>query len=227
MPNRRPNNRRRSSKRSSKNDRLTERVDQLIDLQSTQQRGVAPTVRDVPRTILSRRKVYTMELAANLSPITPSTSDVKGAYFFTLSQIDNPSFYIGIFDMYRIIQVQLDFVPQNVNTGSNVFYSVIDYTDAILPTVLPALTAYSTLKTTEAGQIHSRTLNPRTIGAALNGGTTFTANSVPSNSLWISTASTTVAYYGLKYYWPGSANNSGTLQPIAKFVIQFKGTQAL
>lgn len=209
---------------TSDNSKIIDKLHELVSLETTQTRGIMPTVPDVPRLKISRNKIYTFERVYNLPAITsPASVDVSGVIGPSLSQFPGYTDLTSLFDQYRIIQIQIDFVPSSSSGVYVPFYSAIDYDDYTVAAGLGDLLQYQTLMVTQSAAVHTRVFNPR-IAAAAYGGVVFTSYANLPGTTWIDVASPSVNYYGLKYYWPAGAS-TGILTPVVKAVIQCRSVR--
>ncbi len=168
--------------------------------------------------------MYTFERVYTLPTITsPSTVDISGAIGPSLAQFPGAADFTNLFDQYRIIQIQIDFVANSSSGFYSPFYSVIDYDDYNVAAGLTDLLQYQTLMVTQSNAVHTRTFTPR-LATAAYGGVAFTSYANSSAWTWIDVASPTVNYYGLKYYWPAGAS-AGTLTPIVRGIIQCRSVR--
>ena len=127
------------------------------------------------------------------------------AYRFQLNDVTNTADFTGLFDQYRFAAVKAEFRPRFnfANPGNAAInlmprlYSVIDYDDANVPTLISDLREYQSCKETRFDQDHVRLIKPRMATAALNAaaGLTSLANVA---SQWIDLAYLTVTHYGIK-----------------------------
>lgn len=131
---------------------------------------------------------------------------------FSLNDLPNYTEFTALYDMYKINCVKLSFIPQmdinnsltSVNNpmASARFFSAIDYNDATAPTAIDDLRQYQTCKMTPILRTHKRVIfKPKILDT-----------SSYSISPWISTASPSTNYYGLKIgVEPMSSTSSTTM----------------
>jgi len=216
MPRRR-NSRRRpyASRRRNKSSTGTE----ILRVERTQIQGSLPATRDVRYDSINSKKVYTFERSwqAGLVALATSPVDTFGSIQITLNSFPGYLDFTSLFDLYRIVRVQVVFTPTSQNSFSGPLMTVIDYDDAATPTSIGALTQYQTLQITPSGSTVDRVFTPR-IAVAAYSGSAFT--SYASSSLqWIDSNSPAVPHYGLKYAVEGI---TGTTSGDAKWSINVK-----
>lgn len=194
---------------------------ELLRIQATNIHGSDPTVPDVPRILLKRDKVYTFERSVSVAVLnSPTSVNTYTSYSFTLKTIPNSSEFVALFDQYRISQVTLTFQPTTLVATSSPFYSVLDYDDANAPTSLNDLLQYDSLLVTETGSYHVRTFNPRASLGAYSG--TLNQYASASGGMWFDVASDEVQYFGVKTCWPAYTGSNGSLNVLARYIVQFK-----
>jgi len=129
---------------------------------------------------------------------TSLTLNTFAAATFTLaSLVDNFASYQGIFDTYRIDQIELWLVPRGqnvVNASLGTMNTVIDYDDAALVTFASAQ-EYSNCITAPGEFGHYRVVKPRAAQALYRA--TFSGFG-PVVSPWIDLAYADVQHYGFK-----------------------------
>jgi len=159
-----------------------------------------PSVRDIPKMLMSPIQTFTIKQNYYSSTLTTSAATgVFGATNVTLNQLTLATSFQAVFDAYRFLQVTIRFVPLVPASPGSSNYSlltVLDYDDSNVPTTTASLRAYDTLYESSFGQYHERTFVPRIALAAYSG--TFTSYAQGVNT-WCDIASGTVQWYGLKY----------------------------
>jgi len=217
---RRPKPKRNGGLQSSRNNNP---LNQLVDLESAQRAAQMPRIRDKIPMVVSRDPIWTTTGTISFGTITPSLSlDVIGGLSFHLDQLANSAAFVQIFDVYRIIEVQVNFVPINPSASQNPLYTVIDYDDATSITI-NAMTQYETLQITAGPHMTTRTFTPRTIINAVAPGGAFSMKAFQ----WLDVATPTTPYYGLKYGIPALSSGSATpvYQVSFRLVVQFRHTR--
>ncbi len=158
--------------------------------------------------------------------IASSTSAATlGSYEFKLSELYEVSSYTSIFDQYRIISVELIFVPVNqkpLATTSNVsspcMFMAYDLDDSGTPASLNVMYNYENMLILETGHTKTVRFKPAVSLAAFS--TSFDSNATKKDQ-WIDCANTGVSHFGFKY----GLNANATIavwQVVAKYCIQFK-----
>ena len=214
----------------SKRRLLLEERNQTMELDAIQNntsglsKTITPTIPDQPKIQFnSKDKVYTFSRSYVYGTITGSTTvDQAGALSFTLSALPGATEFTSLFDVYRIQQLHVDFVALTGGPYASPLTTVIDYDDANAVASLNELLEYQTAMTTSAGANVSRVLQPRASMAVYSGA--FTSFATTPVGLWIDCASSTVQYYGIKYYLPALAGGTSTaLYSIrVRAIVQFK-----
>jgi len=191
---------------------------QITEYQSTQSGGSGPTDPDIPVEHFKRNKVHNFERTSFGGQVQGSTTlDQFGAIYFSLSSLVNPTEFTALFDQYRIMYVEVAFIPISAVASIAPLVSVIDYDDATVPTAVSDLWQYSTACYTAAGHTHIRRLHPRFDIAAYSG--TFTSYALAPYGQWVDVASPGVQYYGVK--WALSATTSGTTGAVYNIQIKY------
>lgn len=122
-----------------------------------------------------------------------------GALNFSLNDLPNYTEFTNLYDMYKINCVKVTFWPQqtisnslgsvNNPAGNARFFSAIDYNDGTQPTSVDELREYQSCKFTTVLKPHKRVIfKPKILDT-----------SSYSISPWMSTASPSSNYFGLKY----------------------------
>jgi hypothetical protein len=202
---------------------MVSRLDDLVESSKTQSVKFAPEQKDVPRLRFKQATLFNVELSYLTSFSTSTTVPTFGGLVFQLSNSSNASAYTAIFDRYRILQVNVKFMPNIGPTGAAPLYTVLDYDDANAPTAIASLLAFGTLKITPNAAIDERTLTPRLATAAYSG--SFASYANLSSKTWIDSASPGVDYFGIKYGVPITATSYSTTV-IVTLMVQFKSQRA-
>lgn len=194
----------------------------LLELSEQDVHGRAPTVPDVPPLKLKPKKVHTFSRSVARGTLTGSaTLDQIGSLQFQLTDVPAYAEITALFDQYRIIQVQIDFIPVLSNPAQALpLSSSIDYDDAAVPSSLDQIREYDTYSESQYGIVHRRTINPRLAMAAYSGSVfTSFAN---MGQVWLDAGSPGVPYYGLKYVLPAgmSVTTSPAYRIEARYIVQ-------
>lgn len=150
-------------------------------------------------------------------------SQVAGAdsfftYRFELNDVPDTADFTDLFDQYRFRAVKIEFRPRfNFSNPGSVtanrlprFYSVIDYDDNNVPTLINQLREYQTCKETRWDQDHVRCIAPHmALGALDNTGITSLAN---VKAKWLDLAYLVVSHYGIKVAIEGGVAGQTNLQ---------------
>jgi len=160
-----------------------------------------------------------------------AAADTFMTYRFELNDVSDTADFTDLFDQYRFRAVRIEFRPRfnfsnpGVVTANRLprFYSVIDYDDNNMPTLINQLREYQSIKETRWDQDHVRLIKPRMATAALdNTGLTSLAN---EPAKWIDLAYLTVAHYGIKIAIEGGVGGQTNLQSWSvdlEYMIEFR-----
>lgn len=170
----------------------------LIRLQDNQALKREPRVADSLPMRVKPKRLYTAVQTIALGNITASNvTPAIGSYSFTLSMLTDNASYTTIFDAWRILQVEVQFLPRSqLSTSTSSLLTVIDYDDANVLASIVAFYSYDTLQVSPAGVPTTRVFSPKIAVAAYNSAT---FSGYTQSSPWIDCASPNVPYYGLKY----------------------------
>lgn len=153
------------------------------------------------RTRYSKRgqKLYLFKRFCDFGTFTISnTTQTFSAFNFSLDDLPNVTEFTSLYDMYKINCVKITFIPQ-MNTSVSIgsinnpnasarFFSAIDYNDGTAPTSVDDLRQYQSAKYTPILRQHKRVIfKPKILDS-----------SNYSVSPWLSTASPSSNYFGLK-----------------------------
>lgn len=147
-------------------------------------------------------------------------ADTFMAYRFQFNDLTNTGDFTGLFDQYRFRAVKIEFRPRfnfsnpGIVTANRLprLYSVIDYDDANVPTLISDLREYQSCKETVWSEDHVRLIKPRIATAVLSAAGGFTSVGNSSANLWIDMASLTVTYFGIKIGIEGGVAGQTNLQ---------------
>jgi len=163
---------------------------------------------------------------------------VYGAVAFQLSDLANSSTFSSLFDQYRIERIRL-YIRARTNAAS-VFntaspnaavpraFIVIDRDDNSAPTAITDLMQYDSVATFTGHEDCVVDLVPNLTPAVFSGGAFSGYSSVPSSSMWIDIANTSVPVYGVKFGITGlttSTSSSWYWDLTAEMVVSFKNTR--
>lgn len=231
MPNRRLPSQRRARSSAVKRARsqpTKSQFAQLLDMERTHLGGAPPQIRDKTPMATSRNRVYTFVQTVDQGTLTPSlTLDVLAGYEFRLNQLATADLtaYQTLFDQYRLIEVQLQFVALNPSATEAPLYSCIDY-DSSATATINQIEQYSTLQISQGQYTTIRTLSPRARLVAYTGATaTQAANSSPMQ--WFDLGAPATSYFGVLVGIPLSAATSATpaYRVTSRFVMQFRNVR--
>lgn len=136
--------------------------------------------------------------------------------------------FTAVFDQYRIVAVEVAFLPY-VNTVSVLgalqgrLFTAIDYDDVNAPGSANAVRAYNSCVITKPWESCMRTFVPHTAEAAYSGAFTSFAN---KTNAWIDSASPGVKHYGVKYWAEPSTTTTSSWYVEVRLFVEFKNIRA-
>ncbi len=164
--------------------------------------GTALRQQNVIRS-LHPKITYVYSATFNLNPILSNSTAIQyGAFSFQLNQLPNYAAYQSIFDRYRILSVDVRFIPTNVQINIGTvnapqFHTVVDFDDNSTPTSVTTLQRYSTYVGTYATTPFRRHFLPRAAVQVYDGVTTAYGEVDPM--MWRDAAYPDIPHYALKY----------------------------
>jgi len=205
----------------------TSLLKELVNLQDQTRTRMEPDVEDIPRMRLAPRRVYTTSFSYTAAQITGnSTAPTNGAITFALANAQDYMSWVNVFDAYRIVHVQVEFIPASVGlTGTSntngILYTCLDYDDA---TTLDStgILQYDTCQAVSSPQFFERRLIPRT-AKALYSGTLF--NGYGQDISWIDTNSPSVQHYGVKYSQSITSSAVTTYSVVTTLFVNFRNSK--
>lgn len=220
------NNGRRSSRRGNETTRLltnmTKSLKSLEISQTQEVNGILPGVPDPIPIMIKPGKVYSFWKSVDKGTLTTSTTLATAvAYVFRLSDSTDSAGLVGVFDKFRIAQVQISFIPNAIGSNSTSqppLSTSIDNDDANSPSSLSTLLESPTFSSTEVGKVHTRTLVPRAVNPVYNGA--FSAYAQMPLEGWVDTTYSNTDWYGLKLYM-GTTSVVQSYTVIARYLLQF------
>lgn len=159
-----------------------------------------------------------------------TTNDVLGTMVFALSDLPNYTEFTSLFDQYRIIEVEVRFIPYAGNSACGPYgYSkpdllvVADYDDATPPATTAGLLQYENLQIVHGNAPLTVRVRPHAALAAYSGAFTSYAN---VEHMWMDSGSPNVQHYGVKYSLTQAqgATDLSTYQPWATYKIACRNT---
>jgi len=185
-----------------------------------------PTFRGVQRIDsggLERTEIRILH-AYQSAAITSAVTTVLGAISFTLSGFAGYSDLVQVYDQYRIIEVEVKFLPQQTQITTGVvtngnLITAVDYDDANVPGSLTVLLGFENCVITRNVVQHVRKLVPRVAVNVYGGAFGAYGNATP----WIDSVSSAVNYYGLKYALTGSTVLGQITDAYFSAKVEFRG----
>lgn len=132
--------------------------------------------------------------------ISSTSVPVYAAQSFTLSQVDNVSSYIAVFDQYKITEIEVLIEPSVSEVNSNSadvgsYITAVDIDDDTPPATVAQLGPYTSSLMSKGTASHYHRWKPTIAIAAYSGAFTSYAS---TDSEWLDCASTGIKHYGLK-----------------------------
>lgn len=199
-------NRRRSNRNRTGNKTVLKQIEENT---RTERPYDPPHIPDKIPMQLAERRITTLKRSTIGTGIAVSTSSsTYGAASYYLASFDTSSEIIENWQMYRIIEITVKFIPLgnivNVIDETNdaiqdmgVIYTAIDYTNDTTPTTHAELQQYKNCQCVRIGTYFSRTWTPHAAARVYAGVTD--AFSVLPSSTWMSSQYNDVNYYGIKW----------------------------
>jgi hypothetical protein len=146
------------SRRSRQNAMQTRDLSAIADNTAGMTRAIGPIIPDQrPMQFTNRGQLHTFSRKYVYGTITASTSvDQAGVVYFTLSAFPNSAEFSSLFDEYRVLQTQVEFITLTTGPYVQPLSTIIDYDDANAVANLNELLEYETCMTTSAGANHIR-----------------------------------------------------------------------
>lgn len=167
--------------------------------------------------------------------VTGSTGGVGFSQLFKLNLLPDFSDFTKLFDQYRIIGVNLRYVPkQNVNSfqvgpsssGAGQLLTVIDLDDVTVPTQIDDILQYENMAmTTSMGELHQRCFKPA-VDAEVYGAAA-TIGYSPRRNVWLDCNSSQVEHYGIRGWATamGGSTAIATWDLYIDYFLEFRNTR--
>jgi hypothetical protein len=171
--------------------------------------------------------IYNLIQTGNTSSLVSSASGpAYASLYLTLSQLDQYTSLVAVFDQYRIKAVEISFRPRisqesaaSANTG--LFCTVIDVDDAASLTSFAQAEDYQTALVGRGFECQTRTFKPHAAMALYSGSFSGYGN---TESPWIDSSSSTVQHYGVKTAWT-ITDSAYTIDYTCRYWLQFKNVR--
>jgi len=165
----------------------------------------------------------TQEVNIGLILATSTTAPTFAAYNFTVSTIDQISTFAGIFDQYKVDEMEAWIVPfAGANNTLTQYASVIDYDDSAVLTTFAQALDYTNVVVTSLSDGQYRRWIPHIAVAAYSGAFTSFTNVVAP---WIDMTSTGVQHYGLKIAALATSVANIPIDLIVRFRVSFRNVR--
>lgn len=182
---------------------------------------------NVPRQLSQKvvhvkRTFQASTIASNASVYTST-----GSIAFALSQCPAPTDFTNLFDQYRIVKTQINFVPNySGNTAGgipglyNIFYMAVDHTDVTSPTQASDVLQYDAHRLVQPYKPFSITFKPAPSSSFFN--STTTTGYGPRQGAWLDSSSPAVPHYGLKWVWDCNSATATNILPYVSLWLEFR-----
>lgn len=166
--------------------------------------------------------------------ILTSSSAAEGLYAFSfaLSDVADYLSYVGVWDQYRIAEIDLTLVPVTLQSAPSAgpsyafCYVAPDYDDATTPANSVAMLSYSNVATLGPSEKYTLRIAPCVDIATTTSAAATITGSMSSQSPWLDCSSPSVAHYGLKAAVTQSTSTNLTQWNLfARYVLQFRRQQ--
>lgn len=167
--------------------------------------GNAATMsRDIaPARMIGQGPTYRTVRTVNVGAITAIATDSGVGRLFKLNSLPNVTEFTNLFDQYRIVMVEAEYVFSTHILSSQARYPriafAVDYSDAGNPTSESDVLQYQNAEAFQFGQVKhtfKRVFKPRAALAAYQGA--FTGYGTASPNQWFDTNNAGIEYYGTK-----------------------------
>lgn len=160
--------------------------------------------RDIaPSRMIGQGAIFRTIRTVNVGAITAGLTDTGVGRTFKLSNLPNTTEFTNLFDQFRIVMVEAEYVFSTHILASQARYPritfAVDYSDASNPATESEVLQYQNAESFQFGQVKhtfKRVLKPLAALAAYQG--TFTAYGTASSTQWFDTNNSSVEYYGTK-----------------------------
>lgn len=140
--------------------------------------------------------------------LSSNTAPVFGAYAFKLSDFPSYTEFTALYDQFRIVKVDVQFLHlasaiNNTNSASSIvlrcprFYSVLDFDDSTAPTAIDDLRQYNNCITVNSDTSYMRSFAPASL--ELEYVSTILSGYSPVFGKWHDCTYSSLPHYGLKY----------------------------
>lgn len=192
-------------------------------LKQIQLNTAAQIAQQVPDTVVMpvlKESTYSVILGASTTFTNNTTVPVFPTLNFTGSLFNDFAQYATVFDKYRILEVEVDFICVNPQSnGAGLFVTCIDYDDDTALSSLNQALDYKNAYSTNTSNSFKRTLIPRMTFAAYSGA--FTSYAEGKVGQWLDCASSGIIHYGIKTYL-GPSIPAQQYQLVIRAHLQFK-----
>jgi hypothetical protein len=214
-----------SRKSRSSNSGVVAQLKQLVKLTQDYETKRPPRVRDIGPCSLKPSRLFNVVSSYFSQNVTPSaTLFTSGAVFFQLSYITDYVYYTQVFDAYRVVQLEVQFIP-HVQAGSGaqvpLFYTCIDYDDNNAPSNGAIIMQYDSCQINPSTVLVSRNLAPKASLSVYTGGVA-AGYAQSSGSSWFDCASSGIDFYGVKFGIESAPSAVVYYEVIVTAFVQFK-----
>lgn len=206
--------------KNSANSQMRKMVSELKEIDRNTAVGIGMQVMDTVKMPILRERTYSVIMSSSTIFTNSTSVPVFPVLSFTGGAFNDFSVYANVFDKYRILEVEVDFICVNPHLdGNGLFLTVIDYDDDTLLTSNNQAFDYKSCLSMGTSATFKRTLIPRMSFAAYSGA--FTSYAEGKSGQWIDCASPSVIHYGIKTVL-GASIPQTQYQVVIRAHIQFK-----
>jgi len=190
--------------------------------------------RDIaPSRMISQGATYRTVRTVNVGAITAIATDSGVGRRFRLSDLPSTTEFTNLFDQYRIVMVEAEYVFSTHILASQARYPriafAVDYSDSTNPGSESEVLQYQNAEAFQFGQVKhtfKRVFKPRAALAAYQG--TFTGYGTASPNQWFDTNNSSIEYYGTKE-WINNYNTvlatGAVLNVYHRYHLEFKNAR--
>jgi len=190
--------------------------------------------RDIaPSRMIGQGATYRTVRTVNVGAITAIATDSGVGRRFRLSDLPSTSEFTNLFDQYRIVMVEAEYVFSTHILASQARYPriafAVDYSDSTNPGSESEVLQYQNAEAFQFGQVKhtfKRVFKPRAALAAFQGA--FTGYGTASPNQWFDTSNSSIEYYGTKE-WINNYNTvlatGAVLNVYHRYHLEFKNAR--
>ncbi len=177
--------------------------------------------------------IYRTVRTVNVGAITAGAIDTGVGRVFKLSNLPNTTEFTNLFDQFRIVRVEVEYVFSTHILASQAKYPritfAVDYSDASNPASENDILQYENAETFQFGQVKhmfKRVFQPRAALASYQGA--FTGYGLANPNQWFDTNNSSIEYYGTKEWitnYNTTAATGATINVYHRYHLEFKNAR--